>query len=104
MQQTHQIEQNIVYYAGVLGHYVADGSQPLHTSIHFNGWSTGSNPELFTREPLHWRFEGEYLKAQFKPEDFSGLVKTGGGLTDAREPLVHGVARLGQHQVGRSLE
>ena len=77
-----QIEQNIVYYAGVLGHYVADGSQPLHTSIHYNGWTTSSNPDLFTREPLHWRFEGEYVKAQFKPEDFAGLVKTATRLQD----------------------
>jgi hypothetical protein len=70
-----QIEQNIIYYAGVLGHYVADGSQPLHTTIHYNGWSTSLNPELFTREPLHWRFEGEYVKAQIKPDDFRSLVK-----------------------------
>jgi hypothetical protein len=77
-----QIEQNIVYYAGVLGHYVADGSQPLHTTIHFNGWSTSSNSELYTREPLHWRFEGEYVKAQIKAEDFTGQVKTAAKLQD----------------------
>lgn len=77
-----QIEQNILYYAGVLGHYVADGSQPLHTSIHYNGWTTSSNPELYTREPLHWRFEGEFVKAQIKPEDFAGLVKTASRLHD----------------------
>jgi hypothetical protein len=77
-----QIEQNIIYYAGVLGHYVADGSQPLHTSIHYNGWSTSSNPDLLTREPLHGRFETEYVKAQFKPEDFAGLVKTATRLQD----------------------
>jgi hypothetical protein len=77
-----QIEQNIIYYAGVLGHYVADGAQPLHTSIHYNGWSTSSNPQLFTREPLHWRFEGEYVKAQIRPEDFSPMVKTARKLDD----------------------
>jgi len=77
-----QIEQNIVYYAGVLGHYVGDGSQPLHATIHYNGWSTSSNPELFTREPLHWRFEGEYVKAQIKATDFGGLVKNASALPD----------------------
>jgi hypothetical protein len=77
-----QIEQNIIYYGGVVGHYVADGSQPLHTSIHFNGLSTSSNPQLYTREPLHWRFEGEYVKAQIKPEDFIGLVKAATKLHD----------------------
>jgi hypothetical protein len=80
--EREQIEQNIIYYAGVVGHYVADGSQPLHTSIHFNGWSTSSNPQLYTREPLHGRFEGEFVKAQIKPEDFSGLVKTAVRLQD----------------------
>jgi hypothetical protein len=83
-----QIEQNIVYYAGVLGHYVGDGSQPLHTTIHYNGWSTSSNPDLFTREPLHWRFEGEYVKAQIKIDDFSGLVKTARPLPDAFADIV----------------
>jgi len=83
-----QIEQNIIYYAGVVGHYVADGSQPLHTSIHYNGWTTSSNPQLFTREPLHGRFEGEYVKAQIKPEDFSGLVKTATRLQDPFADIV----------------
>lgn len=83
-----QIEQNIVYYAGVLGHYVADGSQPLHTSIHFNGWTTSSNPQLFTREGLHGRFESEYVKANIKPDDFSGLVKTATRLQDPFADIV----------------
>lgn len=87
--EREQIEQNIIYYAGVLGHYVADGSQPLHTSIHYNGWSTSANPENFTREPLHWRFEGEYVKAQIKPEDFSGLVKTARRLNDPFTDIVN---------------
>jgi hypothetical protein len=83
-----QIEQNIIYYAGVLGHYVADGAQPLHASIHYNGWTTSSNPQLFTREPLHWRFEGEYVKAQIKPEDFTGQVKTASRLQDPFADIV----------------
>jgi hypothetical protein len=78
-----QIEQNIIYYAGVLGHYVADASQPLHTSIHFNGWSTSLNPDLFTREPLHWRFESEFVRSQIKIEDFRDLVKPASRLPDA---------------------
>jgi S1/P1 Nuclease len=86
--EREQIEQNIIYYAGVVGHYVADGSQPLHTSIHYNGWSTSSNPQLYTREPLHGRFESEYVKAQIKPEDFSGLVKTATRLQDAFADIV----------------
>lgn len=77
-----QIEQNIIYYAGVLGHYVADGAQPLHVTEHFNGWTTSSNAEVFTREPLHGRFENDFVKNQIKPEDFSGMVKTAERLRD----------------------
>jgi hypothetical protein len=80
--EREQIEQNIIFYAGVVGHYVADGAQPLHTTNHFNGWSSSSNPDLNTREPLHWRFEGEYVKAQLKPEDFDALVKPAQRLPD----------------------
>jgi len=86
--EREQIEQNIVYYAGVLGHYVGDGSQPLHATIHFNGWSTSSNPDLFTREPLHGRFESEYVKAKIKLEDFTGLVSTARPLKDAFADIV----------------
>ena len=32
------IEQRIINDAGVLGHYVSDGSNPHHTTIHHNGW------------------------------------------------------------------
>ena len=77
-----QIEQNIVYCAGILGHYVADGSQPLHATIHFNGWTTSSNPDLYSREPLHGRFEGEYVKSQLKPEDIGPLVMPATRLAD----------------------
>ena len=32
---------------GVLGHYVGDSAQPLHTTKHYNGWS-GQNPKGYT--------------------------------------------------------
>lgn len=41
-------QANIVYLMGVMGHYVGDCSQPLHTTKHFNGWS-GDNPKNYTR-------------------------------------------------------
>lgn len=46
---------------GVLGHYVGDGSQPHHTSIHFNGWGDFPNPEGFTNSrQTHGQFEGAF--------------------------------------------
>lgn len=46
---------------GVMGHYVGDGSQPHHTSIHYNGWGDYPNPEGFTNSRrTHAVFEGEF--------------------------------------------
>ena len=48
---------------GVLSHYVGDGSQPLHTSIHFNGWGDYPNPEGFTNSrQTHGTFEGGFVR------------------------------------------
>src|SRR6185312_15886608 len=44
---TDAVEQNIVFYAGWLGHYVADGANPMHTTIQYNGW-VGDNPNGYT--------------------------------------------------------
>lgn len=47
---------------GVWGHYVADGSQPMHVSVHFNGWGNYPNPNNYTNEPIHAPFEGSFVK------------------------------------------
>jgi hypothetical protein len=49
-------QANIVYVMGVMGHYVGDGAQPLHTTVHFNGWA-GDNPKGYTtRTTFHaWK-------------------------------------------------
>jgi hypothetical protein len=56
-------QQNAVLYAGWMGHYVADGAQPLHVTVHYNGW-TGANPNGYTTDRhTHANFEGEFVKA-----------------------------------------
>ena len=47
---------------GYLAHYVGDGSQPHHTTIHYNGWSRdAANPEGFTTSrQTHGAFEGAF--------------------------------------------
>lgn len=47
---------------GALSHYVADGAQPLHTSIHYNGWGDFPNPKGFTRARIHGPFEGALVR------------------------------------------
>lgn len=60
---THGVEQAAIFYAGWLGHYVGDASQPLHTTIQYNGW-TGENPNGYTTgHQIHWQFEGPFVAA-----------------------------------------
>ncbi len=71
---TFGIEQNIVLYAGWLGHYVADGSQPMHTTVNFDGW-VEANPNGYTREKgIHARFETEFILNNIKQADFVNRV------------------------------
>jgi hypothetical protein len=55
------LARDIAFYMGWLGHYTADGAQPLHDTIHHDGWQ-GPNPKDFTREPaIHGRFETAFV-------------------------------------------
>ncbi len=47
---------------GVLGHYVGDGSQPLHVSMHYNGWGAFPNPAGYTQDKIHAPFEGAFVR------------------------------------------
>jgi hypothetical protein len=49
---------------GYLSHFVGDGSQPHHLSIHYNGWDRNTpNPEGFTTSrQTHGAFEGAFTR------------------------------------------
>lgn len=67
-----QIADNVIYTAGLLGHYAGDASQPLHTSAHFDGWNVAvePNPDHFTtRHGIHARFETAFVNACVHPQD-----------------------------------
>jgi hypothetical protein len=87
------IEQRIINDAGILGHYVMDGSNPHHTSVHHDGWRTDyPNPRGFTTERgFHSRFESRFVEANVKLDDL--LPHIGGAprhLRDVRaEVLLH---------------
>lgn len=73
-QDTAGVETAILYDCGWLGHYVADGSQPLHTTIQYNGW-TGPNPHGYTTQHrIHSLFETVFVTANVKPSDVAPLV------------------------------
>jgi hypothetical protein len=68
-------EALILRDVGVLAHYVGDGSQPLHVSVHFNGWGPGPNPEGFTEEHVHAFFEGAFVRAYIDPDTVHADMK-----------------------------
>jgi hypothetical protein len=73
-KDTKPVECEIVFLAGWLGHYVADGSQPLHTTIQYNGW-TGPNPNGYTTEHrIHAQFESVFVSANIKPAEVAPLI------------------------------
>jgi hypothetical protein len=81
-QATASVRHAIVFYAGWLGHYVADGSQPLHTTIHYNGW-VGPNPNGYTTEHgIHAQFESAYVAQNITARDFAQMVRPPQRLTE----------------------
>jgi hypothetical protein len=56
-------EARILATIGELSHFVGDGSQPLHVTVHFNGWGDFPNPNGFTTAKIHAPFEGELVQA-----------------------------------------
>jgi len=54
-------QANIIYLMGVMGHYVGDGAQPLHTTVHHAGW-VGENPHGYTTwSGFHQWIDGGYF-------------------------------------------
>ncbi len=54
-------ETQILATIGHLSHFIGDGSQPLHTSTHYNGWGDYPNPNGYTTAKIHNMFEGEFV-------------------------------------------
>ena len=84
---------NLVYMMGVMGHYVGDGAQPLHATIHHHGW-IGDNPHHYSiSTKIHGLIDGGFIAyARIKPEDLMPLVKPAEPLSvedrdDGRNPV-----------------
>ncbi|MGB6934826.1 MAG: nuclease, partial [Acidobacteriaceae bacterium] len=76
-------EQAILYDMGCLGHFVGDGSQPLHTTVNYNGWVEAENPEHFSRQRgIHSRFETEFVHDNLQARDVAPLIPMARALND----------------------
>ena len=87
-EEIAQARANVIYLMGVMGHYVGDGSQPLHTTIHFNGW-TGPNPSGYTtNHSFHAWIDGGYFRMTggIKYEDLAGRILPAQRVGDPARP------------------
>ena len=55
-------EKLILRDIGVWSHYVGDASQPLHVSIHYEGWGPYPNPNGYTSRDIDAQFESEFVR------------------------------------------
>jgi hypothetical protein len=90
------IEQRIINDAGILGHYVADGANPHHSTIHYNGWSADSpNPDSYTLDrTFHRRFESDFVSSHIEPAEVEARATTPARvITDLRADVIAYVRR-----------
>ena len=97
---------NLLYVMGVMGHYVGDCSQPLHTTNHYNGW-VGDNPHGYSQwSGLHAWVDGGFLaKAGITFADLAPRVTPAPPISvapraDGRDPMFVAVLDylIAQHQ------
>jgi len=105
-------KQDIVYVMGVMGHFVGDASQPLHTTMHHHGW-VGENPNHYTTSfGFHSWIDGGFfnktggidvqkLSAKIQPaakipaaDDPNGIFKTSINFIVAANQLVEPLYKL----------
>lgn len=63
------IEHEIIYVAGILGHYAADSANPQHTTINYNGWVLPNPNGYATDCETHERFETLFVWHALALED-----------------------------------
>jgi hypothetical protein len=76
-RSTQGIERNIVYYAGWLGHYVADAANPMHVTVNYDGWVLDNPSGYRTQKGLHSEFETKFVHDNLTRKDFEPLTKEG---------------------------
>lgn len=68
-------EHEIVATAGLLSHYVGDASNPLHATMHFNGWGDADNPNGYSNDcDVHSRFETSFINRAVDLDDIVAKV------------------------------
>lgn len=76
-EEVANARQNVIFLMGVMGHFVGDAAQPLHTTRHFNGW-VGRNPNGYTtNRSFHAWIDGGYFQktGTFSVADLRSLLR-----------------------------
>lgn len=100
-EEIAQAKASLVELMGIMGHFVGDSAQPLHTTKHHNGW-VGDNPSNYTRwRGFHsWIDSGFINRAQIDFADLPAQARPAALLSldppaDGRDPMfAHALAFL----------
>jgi hypothetical protein len=88
-KDTKPVEQAIIFYMGWLGHYVGDGSQPLHVTVNYDGWVGKENPNGYaTEHGIHSKFEATFVAANIKAADVAPLMTAPQAMSDVFDDYV----------------
>jgi S1/P1 Nuclease len=88
-EDTKPVEAAAIFYAGWLGHYVGDGSMPLHTTVHYNGWVEKENPNQYVTSPgIHSQWESVFVHRNIKAADVEPLMTPVKTLNDPFEDYI----------------
>ena len=69
-------EMIIIRDVGYWSHFVGDASQPMHTSIHYDGWGNYPNPQGYSMQKgFHAFFEGAFVRSNITENDIRAWVR-----------------------------
>lgn len=72
----HLREMLTIRDLGVWSHFVGDASQPMHVSIHYDGWGNYPNPSGYPRHRgLHAQFETRFVDANVREADIEAVIR-----------------------------
>ena len=68
------VERDIIHFAGILGHYAGDSSNPQHATTNYNGW-LDANPHGYANDcGAHSRFETTFVSHAIQVADVTPKV------------------------------
>ena len=97
-EDTGFAELEVAFYMGWTGHYAADGAQPLHDTVHHDGWQ-GANPKSYTTNPrVHGLFETQFVALlPLEGGDFQPQVSPVRVLADPFTAILAHLDEAGRH-------